>query len=275
MFIRARRVGSPLLVLMAAACGGDAPPDTVEEAPVADSNASPTGAPIVELLAGGQAVFGTFSGDMTPEQGAAIVSERGADFILYSLEDGPFDLAAMSAYMRGMEEGAAAAGVSPQAVLLRIPPIGDDPDAARGRVTDAVAAGVDGIVYPHLQNAEQARLSVDALPGSWPADPRGRLVDVLIVEDRAGIENVRDIVSTPGLSVVFAGPGDLRRAYDGDMEAVEAAIQAVLSACLEFDVACGVTAGVDDIAERLEQGFRVIIVTQREALAVGRAAAGR
>ncbi|NIP60585.1 MAG: hypothetical protein GWM92_19525, partial [Gemmatimonadetes bacterium] len=72
-----------------------------------------------------------------------------------------------------------------------------------------------------------------------------------------------------------AGPGDLSRAYDGDMEAVERAIQAVLSACLEFDVPCGVTAGAHDIARRLEEGFRVIIVTEEEALEVGREAAGR
>ena len=60
-----------------------------------------------------------------------------------------------------------------------------------------------------------------------------------------------------------------------DAEAVESAIQTVLAACKEFDVPCGITAGVDDIAERLEQGFRVIIVTQPEALAAGRRAAGR
>ena len=77
------------------------------------------------------------------------------------------------------------------------------------------------------------------------------------------------------LSVVFAGPGDLRRAYDGDMEAVEGAIQAVLAACKEFDVVCGVTAGAEDIAGRLEEGWGMIIVTEPEAVAVGRRAAGR
>ena len=65
------------------------------------------------------------------------------------------------------------------------------------------------------------------------------------------------------------------RAYNGDDEAIENAIQTVLSACKEFDVPCGITAGPDDIAKRLEQGFRVIIVTQPEALTVGRKAAGR
>ena len=77
------------------------------------------------------------------------------------------------------------------------------------------------------------------------------------------------------MSVVIPGPGDLRRAYNRDMEAVESAIQTVLAACKEFDVPCGITAGPDDIGERLEQGFRMIIVTSPDALAVGRRAAGR
>ena len=75
--------------------------------------------------------------------------------------------------------------------------------------------------------------------------------------------------------MVSPGPGDLRRVYDGDMERVENAIQTVLAACLELEVPCGVTAGVEDIAERLEQGFRIIIVTEPEALAAGMAAAHR
>ena len=61
----------------------------------------------------------------------------------------------------------------------------------------------------------------------------------------------------------------------GDMEAVEEAIQTVLAACKEFDVACGITAGIDDIGERLAQGFKLIIVNQPEALSVGLEESGR
>lgn len=59
------------------------------------------------------------------------------------------------------------------------------------------------------------------------------------------------------------------------MEQVESAIQAVLAALLEFAVPCGVTAGTDDIVRRLDQGFRVVIVTETDALAVGREHASR
>ncbi len=111
--------------------------------------------------------------------------------------------------------------------------------------------------------------------GNWPGNDGGGVANVLLIEDQVGIANAREIVSTPGVSVVIPGPGDLSRAYNRDMEAVENAIQTVLAACKEFDVACGITAGPDDIGERLAQGFRMIIVTNADALAVGLRAAGR
>lgn len=239
-----------------------------------DRSMASTPAAIVELLAGGQAVFGIFSGDHTPEQGAAMAANPDVDFVFYSLESGPFDIPAMEAYMRGMGEAAGEAGGHP--VALRIPPIRDDRDAAGDRVRQGIEAGVDAVVFPHVESAEDAALAVSTMMDlAWPANPDGRLVNMLIIEDQVGVEHAREIVRTPGVSVAIPGPGDLRRAYDGDMEAVENAIQTVLAACKEFDVPCGITAGVDDIAERLAQGFRVFIVRRPEELAAGRAAAGR
>ncbi|SVE63188.1 uncharacterized protein METZ01_LOCUS516042, partial [marine metagenome] len=79
-----------------------------------------------------------------------------------------------------------------------------------------------------------------------------------------------EIVATPGLSVVIPGPGDLRRAYNGDSESVEAAIQRVLAACKDFQVPCGITAGIDDVVERLEQGFKMIIASDLATIETGR-----
>lgn len=247
----------------------------VEEAASADGDAmaSDEGA-MVELLAAGEAVFGIFSGDHTAEGGRAMAAHPETDFVFYSLESGPFDIPAMETYTAALEEASGETGAPP--IALRIPPVHDDPEGARERVARGLSAGVASIVFPHVVAREDAEVAVDAMGSElWPGNPDGSLVAMLIVEDREGIANVRDIVSTPGVSVVFAGPGDLGRAYEGDMEAVENAIQTVLAACEEFEVPCGITAGVDDIAERLEQGFRVIIVTEPEAIAVGLRAAGR
>ena len=229
---------------------------------------------VIELLAGGDAVFGIFSGEHTAEGGMLMAANRETDFVFYSLESGPFDIPAMQGYMRGMSDASGDRGTHP--VALRIPPIRDGRDAARDRVKQGLEAGASTIVFPHVENAEEAALAVRFMgDGNWPGNGAGRVANVLLIEDQVGIRNAREIVSTPGVSVVIPGPGDLRRAYDRDMEAVENAIQTVLAACKEFDVACGITAGPDDIAERLEQGFRMIIVTSPDALAVGRRAAGR
>ncbi len=230
--------------------------------------------PMIALLAGGQPVLGIFSGDHTEEQGRQMVLNREADFIFYSLESGPFDIPAMRAYMQGMRDGAGEH--EPQPIALRIPPIRDGADSARARVRVVLEAGVDAIVFPHVETAEEAEIAVSSLGAeSWPSNAEGRLVNIVLIEDQAGIARASEIAETPGVSVVIPGPDDLRRAYEGDMEAVENAIQITLAACKAADVACGITAGVDDIGERFAQGFRLIIVTQQEALAVGREIAGR
>lgn len=253
------------LVMVATAC---APASEQAEDVNGNSNA------IVALLAAGQPAFGIFSGEHTAEQGAAMAQNRETDFVFYSLESGPFDLPTMQSYMRALAEHAGEGGPPPFA--LRIPPIRDGVEIARERIREAMEAGVDAIVFPHMESAEQATVAVEAMGTNlWPANPDGIHVNMLIVEDQVGVTNAREIAGTGGVSVVFAGPGDLRRAYDGDMEAVEQAIQTVLSACREFNVPCGITAGADDIAERLAQGFRVIIVTEPEAIRVGKQVASR
>lgn len=228
---------------------------------------------LVTLLAAGRPAFGVFSGDMTREQGAHMARTSDADFILYSMEDGPFDVPGMEAYLEGMEEVAGPTALSDLPVILRVPPIQDE-EATRSQLDEALPTGIAGIVFPHVARPDQAATAVRLLAEAWPRSPDGSLLNVVIVEDREGIANVREIVATPGLSVVLAGPGDLRQAYDGDTEAVEQAIQAVLSACREFGVLCGVTAGVDDIGARLDEGWKMIIATQPEAVAVGRSHAG-
>jgi 2-keto-3-deoxy-L-rhamnonate aldolase RhmA len=121
------------------------------------------------------------------------------------------------------------------------------------------------VVYPHVEDRSQAELAVSALRSAG-----GKAPGILIIEDRVGVANARDIVSTEGVDIVFPGPGDLRRAYDGDAAAVETAIQSVLSACKEFDVPCGITAGPSDIEKRLQEGFRVFIVQNLDAIPIGR-----
>ena len=271
-----RRAGVLAFGLAILAC---APPDQAGESEsdadaatdAADAPATPT-APLVQLLADGQLLFGVFSGERTAEQGAAMGRNRELDFVFYSLESGPFDIMTTKVYMSGIAEGSAPE--PPHPLVLRVPAIRDGVEAAEANVAEALEAGVASIVFPHVESAEDAAVAVSAMGDRlWPGNPAGDLVNILIIEDRVGVERADEIVGTEGVSIVFPGPGDLRRAYEGDMEAVEGAIQTVLAACERHGVPCGITANVSDIGERIAQGFRVFIVSDPAAVTVGRGAA--
>lgn len=260
-----------LSLLVSAACG--APAEDTPEDPMPETTEEHM--TVAERLAAGQVVFGVFPGEQSVEGGSAMAELSGMDFVFYSLESGPFDLDTYRGYVDAMAE-ALGPDAPRRQMALRIPPVGDDAQGALERAALGRDAGLDILVVPHVENATQAATAVAATgPNAWPAQADGTHVNFLIVEDQTGIANVSEIVGTEGVSVVFAGPGDLRRAYGGDMEAVEEAIQTVLAACLEHDVPCGITASPDDIAERIEQGFRVFIVYDPATIPVGKAAAGR
>lgn len=217
--------------------------------------------PILSLLGSGKAVFGAFSGEKTKENAAKLSGDNQLDFVFYDMETGPFDVDGMRDFM---------AALGPRPIATRLPPIREGSDEARGHAKRLLEAGVDVVVFPHVEDRAQAEIAVSSMSGSPRKTP-----SILIIEDRIGVQNARDIVSTSGVDIIFPGPGDLRRAYDGDTVAVEKAIQSVLSACKEFSVVCGITAGPSDIEKRLKEGFRVFIVTNLEALPIGRQAASR
>lgn len=264
-----------ILVVGATACGPADEGDDTESPPRMTATPMEHENDIIALLDSGQPVFGMFAPEQSAAGGVAAAGNTETDFIFYSLESGPWDIPTMETFMESMAE-ATPEGMAPHPVLLRIPPIRDDRDLAREHVVEGLAAGVDGLVLPHVESVEDVAVATEAVGDRlWPVDAAGDVVNVILIEDQVGIQRARDIVGAPGVGVAIPGPGDLARAYEGDMEAVENAIQTVLAACKELDVPCGITAGVDDIAERLEQGFELIIVTSPDALAVGLEASGR
>jgi 4-hydroxy-2-oxoheptanedioate aldolase len=283
---------------------------------------------LVDLLAGGQAIFGSFSGSHDAAGAAATIANRDLDFVFYSMEAlQQYNIPNLRAFIQFMN----VAGVmqnrydirTDYPLLVRIPPLEEDPEEGQRRVGEVLNAGAFGIVFPQLNTPEDAKLAIDSMrysglrqtpqargrggrgPGRggrggtaaappipaasywgmsqdeykeradlWPSNPNGELINMLLIENQEGIANAREIVRTPGVSIAVPGPGDLSQAYNRDMEAVEKAIQTVLAACKEFNVACGITANTADIERRLSEGFRVIIA-DAEANRIGMGASGR
>jgi 4-hydroxy-2-oxoheptanedioate aldolase len=193
---------------------------------------------------------------------------------------------------------AAGASVETHPFVVKMSKI-ESPEQATRDVAMQLDAGVSGIMFVGVESAEEVRAGLSAMryaseggtrpdrvgsaPGYWglteeeyqreadlwPLDPDGELISWVIVESHEGLANVREIAAVPGIGVLWPGAGTLRGLFssagpDGqrvlDEEGWENAIQQVLSACKEFEVACGYPANASDIEMRLEQGFSVFVM---------------
>jgi 2-keto-3-deoxy-L-rhamnonate aldolase RhmA len=178
--------------------------------------------------------------------------------------------------------------------------------------------GVSGVMLPKAESAEQVQKAIAAMRftskggtrpdnvGSapafwglsepeykakadvWPLNPDGELLNWTIVESKEGLARVREIAAVKGVGVLWPGAGTLRGVFTTtnaagerqfDEQAWEGAIQSVLSACKEFNVACGYPANAGDIEMRMKQGFSVFVMPWGEAgfkaIEVGRKASNR
>jgi 4-hydroxy-2-oxoheptanedioate aldolase len=227
---------------------------------------------IIDLLKQGKVVFGSMVPDRTEAGGAKMGSDANLDFVFYDMERN-YDMAVLKSFMKGFR----ATGGN-KALLVRIPPIGTEPAKAEARVAEILDAGADGIVFPHIENRQQAELAAQWLGrsrrGLWPQRPDGQIVGYLMIEDRDAVEHAREIIGTKGVTMFAPGQGSLGQAYNGDAAAVENAVQTILKTCKEMSVTCAKLATAADIEQRVNQGFRVSMANG-EALVQGRKAAGR
>jgi 4-hydroxy-2-oxoheptanedioate aldolase len=109
----------------------------------------------------------------------------------------------------------------------------------------------------------------------WPLNPEGDLLAIVMIESAEGLKNVDEILSVPGVGMVFIGAAnDLRLSLGVAANApeVESARQTILKACLARTVACGITAtSAADMVKRLNEGWKMIRATE-DVIRDGRAA---
>ena len=108
----------------------------------------------------------------------------------------------------------------------------------------------------------------------WPLNPEGDLLAIVMVESVEGVKNLDEILSVPGVGMVFIGAaGDLHKSLGvpQDSAEVEAARQTILKGCLAHNVACGMTpTNAADAVRRIREGWKMIRSTEvviREARA--------
>ena len=203
-------------------------------------------------------------------------------------------------------------------LVVKMHEIAPDHKVAADSIGKQLNLGVSGIMFVSVESAAEAQAGINAMrfksnggtrpedvgqapalwgmtekeykakADLWPLNPRGELVNWTIIESKEGLEKVREIAAVKGIGVLWPGAGTLRGLYTTtdasgarklDEAGWEAAIQKVLAACKEFNVACGYPASPNDIEMRIKQGFSVFVMNWGDpgfkAIEIGRKAAGR
>jgi 4-hydroxy-2-oxoheptanedioate aldolase len=159
---------------------------------------------------------------MTDPAVVELIALAGFDFVVVELEHAAISLETLQNHFRA----AAAHGLG---VLVRVP--SHDPKEML-RVLDA---GADGLLVPHVSSPEVAR-NVSAAMRYPPLGHRGmggaarsarygahglpgvreltewlnqNTVLAVMIEDRTGVEQIDEIVRTPGIDIIHVGPSDL------------------------------------------------------------------
>ncbi len=261
--------------------------------------------PVIRLLEQGKPAFSIWANyiGVGKDYHAAVTlqNNKNFDFIIYDLEHDPLDVAGLSEFLRALLDPAQIAreGVSvTKPVIVRIPPNGREIHQNQWMVKQILDTGVAGLMFPHIETAEQAINAIKAVRYPQPAgapnvEPEGvrgasninaarywgmasrkyelrsdvwglrpgaDMLILLIIENKLGVENVRDIARTLKAAnikaVLWAGGGDLSLSYGHDEKLTQAGLTKIIEAGKEFGLPVGIN-GTADFQARYDQGVRL------------------
>ena len=234
-------------------------------------------------LASGKAPVGTWLMSGAPATAEALGC-AGFDFLVVDMEHVPIDVAEMIALLRTI------AGTPAQAIVR--PPWNDNVMVKR-----AMDAGATSLLFPFVQNAEEARRAVAATRyppegvrgvagmhrGSRYATVANYLqraneeVCVIVqIETPAALARLDEIAAVPGVDSIFVGPGDLSAAmgHIGDIgdPAVQGQLAAAAASCRKLGKPCGIVGATPEMVARfVEYGYSWVAIGSDMSLMVGRA----
>lgn len=112
----------------------------------------------------------------------------------------------------------------------------------RHLITRYADAGARGFMVPSIDSAQQAAAAVDAIKSVWYKDP-DEIAIILMIETVTALENLDEILATPGVDAFIVGPDDLSQSMGrgGDYQHPE--IVGIVNNTLKKIVASGRVAG--------------------------------
>jgi 4-hydroxy-2-oxoheptanedioate aldolase len=208
----------------------------------------------------------------------------GFDFLVVDMEHVPIDVGEMIGLLRAI------AGTPAQAIVR--PPWND-----MVMVKRAMDAGAMSLLFPFVQNADEARRAVAytryppagtrGVAGTHRGSRYGAVTDylkrandevcvIVQIETPAALERLPEIAAVPGVDSIFVGPGDLSASMGhigniGNPE-VQAKLASAAAACRKLGKPCGIVgASPEMVAKFLEYGYSWVAIGSDMSLMVGRA----
>jgi len=234
-------------------------------------------------ITSGKAPVGTWLMSGAPSTAEALGC-AGFDFLVVDMEHVPIDVAGMIEILRTI------AGTPAQAIVR--PPWNDTVMVKR-----AMDAGAQSLLFPFVQNADEARRAV-ASTRYPPAGIRGvaathrgsrygtvanylkrandEVCVIVQVETPAALDNLGEIAAVPGVDSIFVGPGDLSASmgHIGDIghADVQNKLAAAAAACCKLGKPCGIVGPTPEMVGKfLDYGYSWVAIGSDVGMMVGRA----
>ena len=208
---------------------------------------------VKQALQRGEPVVGTMMSEVRSPGFIWLLANAGFDFVFIDMEHGTYDLATVADMIK-------------VARLANIVPLVRVPDLLYHLVAQALDAGAMGLMLPRVETREQVEQFVSFMKyppvgvrgatqgrghtdyGSVGAQELVRHMNehtlaILQIERKVAIDNIDDLLSTPGVDVALIGPFDLAISLGAESTgalAVREAIQKVVDAAKRNGVASGI-----------------------------------
>lgn len=271
--------------LAAVGLSGCAPSDDMAGDMGSASDFTGDASAIIDLWNSDELAYGVFvpSADgFTVELAEELGGNEYLDFLFLDLEANPYDITAVHNFVEGLSRIDAA---DRPTLLVRLPTIETAGyDLNRQQTEEVLAAGADGLVYPHIMSVEMAtrvktvwdNLNADV----WtPDNPDGTIATMIMVEDREPLENIATIADVGGYSLLSCGIGSLSGNL-GSPEAGEAGCMQILAQANRVGVpSVQLAFDTEALQRRIDQGYTGILMQMNENMPnivrAGWAATGR
>ncbi len=224
---------------------------------------------LAKWRAGEQTIGGWLS--LANTHSAELMANAGFDWLVVDLQHGLLDY-------RDLLHMLPAISTTDTVPIVRVS--GNDPS----EIMKVLDAGALGVIVPLVNNRDEAQAAISACryppEGTRSFGPtraalvggRGyfreanqELACIAMIETREGIDNLEEIVTTPGLGGIYIGPSDLALALgmsprgDTDDPLHLETVEKIRAACQKHGVPAGIHTGSLAYAQRrLEAGFNFV-----------------